>query len=457
MLLMFGLRRRMAIPSGALFYLRLKEAAMGRASGGLAKRGASSGWKAFSGICVMLIMWSGVEWYCMSLYADPIIADLGISRTAFMLVLTLIAGLSATVSLTCFGALEQRFGVRKLLLAGGTLDTIAFLVLGCAQSLPMLYLGGFLYGVGTSVTGYNMAATAINHWFSKRRGSMVGVANTVGSVSGIVFSPIIALLISFVGWRMSFFICFALSAVCVLAVLFLYRGNPEDLGVPALYSDEPDDLAEEMSPAAQGASAFMAEEVVLTGVPYAQAIRTKRFWVLAVSYFIIGMSSYGIMGNVALFSIDFGYPGMQGIAVSVSLVASAALLVPLGAVCDRFGSKWALTICCVSAVLSAALLCMNSLPIFGVLAAAALSGVAYNSTIVPVSVSIREAFGELEYSKKLGFCAGCATVGISAGPTVTSLFYDLLGSYHLILLAFVVLCLVAAVVFHLAIRTPKAC
>ena len=207
---------------------------MGRLSGNASARLA--GWKAFSGICVMLLLWSGIEWYCMSLYADPVVSDLGISRTAFMFALSLMAGISATISLTCFGFIEQRVGVRRLLIAGGILDTLAFLVLGLAHSLPVLYLGAILYGFGTSVTGYNMAATAVNHWFAQRRGSMVGVANTVGCVSGIVFSPVISALIAVAGWRTSFFICCVLSAAGVVLVAFLYRGNPEDLGVEPLYS-----------------------------------------------------------------------------------------------------------------------------------------------------------------------------------------------------------------------------
>ena len=84
---------------------------MGRLSGNASARLA--GWKAFSGICVMLLLWSGIEWYCMSLYADPVVSDLGISRTAFMCALSLMAGISATISLTCFGFIEQRVGVRR--------------------------------------------------------------------------------------------------------------------------------------------------------------------------------------------------------------------------------------------------------------------------------------------------------------------------------------------------------
>ncbi|MGN0261395.1 MAG: MFS transporter [Eggerthellaceae bacterium] len=407
----------------------------------------SVGWKAFSGICVMSLLWSGIEWYCMSLYADPVVTDLGISRTAFMFALSLMAGISATVSLTCFGSVEQRFGVRRLLIAGGILDTLAFLVLGLANSLPVLYLGAILYGFGTSVTGYNMAATAVNHWFASRRGSMVGVANTVGCVSGIVFSPVIAALIAVVGWRMSFFVCFVLSVAGVLLVAFLYRGNPEDLGVEPLYSSGQEGADPRETPA------FAEEgEEDQGGVPYSQAIRTSRFWILALAYFVIGMASYGIMSTMALFAIDFGYSSLQGVVVSVSLIASAVLLVPLGAVCDRFGSRWALTICCATAIIAALLLCAGSLPAAAVFIASACSGAAYNSTIVPVSVSVREAFGAREYSKKLGFCAGCATVGISAGPTVTSMFFDLTGSYHMALVAFAILCAAALFAFHAVAR-----
>ena len=49
--------------------------------------------------CLMLCMWVGLWWNCVTLYADPIIGEWGISRTQFMLVATIMALTNAVVQM----------------------------------------------------------------------------------------------------------------------------------------------------------------------------------------------------------------------------------------------------------------------------------------------------------------------------------------------------------------------
>ena len=84
-------------------------------------------WMAFAAICVMAVVWTGIQFNCMNLYAAPVVEDLGISRTQFMVVLSIPGAISAIISLFFFGPLEQRFGIRRMMLVGGTINTLSFL------------------------------------------------------------------------------------------------------------------------------------------------------------------------------------------------------------------------------------------------------------------------------------------------------------------------------------------
>ena len=429
------------------------------------KNTAGYAWQAFAAICLMSIMWTGIQWNCMNLYAAPVVDELGISRAQFMLVLSIPAVISAVVSFLAFGAIEQRFGLRRMMLLGGILNTLAFLSWALMDSPAMLYLGGALYGLGASITAFNSINAGVGRWFKRRMGSLVGVANALGSLAGIVFALVIAAVIAVLGWRYSFWICVALSAVSTVVCVLLYRGNPEQLGVSAMYeteeptpgsgSDSPNAASRAGAGAPQGGrgpSGGLPASAQADGVPFREALRMPRLWLLMAGYFLLGTTTYALMSTLPLFAVDFGYADLQGQVVSASLVAAAVMVVPLGMVCDRFGTKWGLAL--ASALLLAACMALRlpSLPFAAMLVLAVVVGGSYSACSVCVGVGVRETFGDVDFGKKLGLCSGCLYIGLAVGPASANLAFDLSGSYALPLGIFAVLALCMAALFFVAFR-----
>lgn len=396
---------------------------------------------AYAAICTMSIVWVGIQFNCMNLYAAPVVEELGISRTQFMTVLSIPGIISATVSLLAFGAIEENFGLRRMLLVGGILNTLAFVCWFFMDSVAFLYLGGALYGCGCSITAYNSVAAGVNRWFKQRIGSLMGVANALGNVAGIVFALVIAAVIATIGWRYSFGICIVISAVATVVCTALYKGNPADLGVPAMYEDEAASEAE-----AEAAQAKQLPES-FSGISFREALAKPRIWLLAFGYLLLGTTTYGLMSTLPLFALDLGFEQLQGQVVSVSLFAAAIAMVPLGIICDRFGTKWTVTLCVALMALAALLLLAPDLPFVGVLVAAACAGASYSSCGVAVGTGVKEAFGEFEFSKKLGLCSGCMYIGLALGPALINLVYDTAGTYSYALVAFAVCAAVIALIF----------
>lgn len=457
----------------------------------------------------MAVVWTGLQYNCMNLYAAPVMEALHISRTQFMFVLSIPAVISATTSLFFFGAIEQRIGVRRMMVVGGTLNTLSFLSWTLMNSLWMLYLGGVLYGLGCGITAYTCVSAAVNIWFKQRIGTLVGAVNSLGSGAGIVFAIVIGWLITAVGWRYSFALSTVVSAAAVVACAVLYRGNPEDLGVPAMYADAvgggtgtAHGDAEGVVGAARGSgdagnaavlsaesaagrdasgnaaakangsvvestvsrddSALPAQKrgaqaaTATDDLPFREALRKPRIWLLALGYFLLGTTTYALMSTLPLFALDFGFGDVQGQVVSASLFASALVMVPLGMLCDKAGTKWGLALIAVIVFAAAVLLRLPSLPLAAMLVVAVLAGAAYGACGVTVGVGVKEALGEVEFSKKLGVCSGCMYVGLAVGPVLTNSVYDALGSYAPVLALYIGLAVAMTAIFFVGMRKRAA-
>ena len=413
---------------------------------------------ALSTICVAQIIWVGVGWNTLPLYAAPITEEWGISRSAYMITISLVAVCLTVVSMLVFGRLIEKLGFRRLIVVGGVLCTSAFLVFSFAQNLVMLYITGVFFGTGCALIGNNAMNTVCITWFKKNTGAYLSFASTLGSVSGILAASGVAALIVVFGWRPSLLIIAALSFVGMIVCLLLYKGSPQTLGVLPLGAheklDQSDDLPDEAekipNQSSQNAQAVLHE----SGPSYSAMLKSAKFWALAFVMVIVGLVGYAILATIPLLVGDFGFPELSGIALSLALAASAICLIPFGWVLDKFGSRTMIVICfglLIIAMLIMLFIPMNAALIYVV---AALIGAAYDMGLTAPGIVVMDAFGRRDYAKKMGIINGCCYAGIALGPTVMSLFYDLgSGSYNTAFIVFIALAVLASfMVYPLANR-----
>ncbi len=175
--------------------------------------------------CLMLCMWVGLWWNCLTLYADPVIHEWGITSTQFMMAATIMSLTNAAVQMFFYGKIQAKLGIRRYILAGGVVCTCAIALIASAKGLGAFYLGAFLFGTMAGGITTNPVTEILNSWYRKNVGKLIGLTQMASSGVGILFSLLIVVLISRSGWRMPVWITAAASAVTTAAVLFLYRGN----------------------------------------------------------------------------------------------------------------------------------------------------------------------------------------------------------------------------------------
>lgn len=425
---------------------------MGKGAGGVAgptrteearrKSGAKHAWMAMGALCLVSLAASGITWNTLSLFADPIVNEWGIMRTQYQIVPTLIAGLNMVMSMFAFGALEARFGIRKLMTLGLVLMGVAMGLIATANGLVALYAAAVLWGIGLSWEANSMRNSAVMQWFAKRQATMISIVAGIGQGTGIVFAALFGYIMLFSGWRPLMWVCCAVCLACAGLCFFLYKGKPEDLGEKPLYADE---VVEE--------EAAEAEEAGGTGISFAEMMRSPRFYILCVAWVLLGIAGDAIMANLVLIAIDFGFSEVSALSLSVCLLASCILSPVGGWACDKFGSRIFITVGMVLLIGACAVLRAGAVTLPMLFVIAVILGNAWNTTVIPAATSTVEAFGDRDFEKKNTLFVAMQCLGVAIAPTFFSAFYDFGGgTYDLGYVVVAVLAVITIALFFVGTR-----
>src|SRR5690242_19006974 len=163
----------------------------------------------------------------------------------------------------------------------GVAATAAGLLLATFAGQPWhVYLTlGLLVGAGTTFTGNTGQALFLPNWFVRRRGLAMCIAFAGVGFGSIVLLPALQKFLERNGWRAGCSLV-AMAALRVLVPLsLLLRPRPEELGLA------PDGDA--VTPAAASARRVNVVDPAWAAGYWmlSRAIRTARFWWIAVAYF----------------------------------------------------------------------------------------------------------------------------------------------------------------------------
>jgi OFA family oxalate/formate antiporter-like MFS transporter len=155
-------------------------------------RGAAYRWlQLFLGV-VCMAMVANLQ-YGWTLFVTPIDAKFGWGRAAIQVAFTIFV-LTETWLVPIEGYLVDRFGPRPVVMVGGILVGIAWVMNAYADSLPMLYISAAIGGVGAGAVYGTCIGNALK-WFPDRRGLAAGLtAAGFGAGSALTVLPIVAII-----------------------------------------------------------------------------------------------------------------------------------------------------------------------------------------------------------------------------------------------------------------------
>ncbi|MDZ7799800.1 MAG: MFS transporter [Trueperaceae bacterium] len=375
----------------------------------------------------------------VSVFLDPILVDLGATRSTVSLLYT-IGTLIGSFVLPFVGRFVDRRGPRLGVAVVAGAFALACLYMSSVASLAMLAVGFVLIrGLGQgslSLVGLHV----VNLWFVRRRGLAIGLLGLGMSIATAFFPPLLERLIATLGWRASY--AAMAAAVALIAVplgVTFFRGRPEE------YGERPDGH--------RPRTPTDADAVDEMDLSLGQARRTAAFWFVTVGDVAVAALGTGLVFH------HFDILGVSG----VDRATAAAVFVPLGlvtaganvgtgALLDRMPPRFALA--AMLAFLSGALVLAGWvsplwLPVYGVLVGlaqgmkGAISGSAY-----------AYYFGRRHIGSIKGFATTISVAGTAIGPLVFAVGRDVSGSYLPVLLLSALVPAVLAVA-SLALRPPR--
>ena len=196
----------------------------------------------------------------------------------------LVYGLTAPFA----AALMERFGIRKVVITALTIvGSGAWCTQYITQPWHLAVLWGLIVGGGTGSMALVFAASIVNRWFIKKRGIVIGVLTAASAAGNLIFLPLFSRLAMHYGWK-SISITVGLSSLAMVPVIALFlRESPQDIAVAPYGAPADFEFASKVKRNA-------ARETIDT---LRKAMKVKKFWLLAGSFFVCGLSTNGLIGT----------------------------------------------------------------------------------------------------------------------------------------------------------------
>lgn len=363
-----------------------------------------------------------------SLLFPPILAEFGWERGLTAGAFSFGFLVSAILS-PLLGRLMDRHGPRVVIELGVILVASGLLLAPLVRAPWHLYATlGVLVGGGSVCLSYTGQALYLPNWFVRRRGLAISIAFSGVGVGSIILLPWLQTLIERGGWRTACWTLGVLALVLLAPLNLLVRGRPEELGLA------PD--GDRVSPATASGRTSNVVDAAWVAVDWtlARALRTTRFWWIALGYFCGLYSWYAVQVHQTKYLVEIGFTASVA-AWALGLVSLVAIpgQIALGHLSDRIGREWVWTVGSLGFVFCyLTLLLLRDLPTPTLLYLMVVSQGLLGYGLVSVIGAIpAEIFEGRHYGTIFGTLMLASIAGGAAGPWLTGALYDATRGYTL--------------------------
>lgn len=269
-------------------------------------RPASYRWlQLFLGI-VCMAMIANLQ-YGWTLFVSPISEKFGWTRAAIQVAFSIFV-LTETWLVPLEGYLVDRFGPRPVVMAGGLLCGIGWVMNSLATTLPALYLAAAIGGIGAGAVYGTSVGNALK-WFADRRGLAAGLtAAGFGAGSALTIIPIQAIIKSS-GYQAAF-LYFGIAQGLIVMLVSIGLTDPRR-------STQSAALAKKI------AMPSRSPEILQTTRNYRplEVIREPVFWVLYVMFVLVGAGGLMATAQLAPIAKDFRIADIPVSLIGITLPA----------------------------------------------------------------------------------------------------------------------------------------
>jgi len=393
------------------------------------------------GACFFIAFYvSSVIFYGFTVFFEPLVREFGWSYTQVSFASSL-RGLEMGILSPLIGALVDRLGSRKLLLAGSITVGIGLLLMSTTRSLFMFYAAMVLIAFGAGGCTSVVTMTAVARWFRKDIGKALGIMSAGFGASGLML-PLIVWLVDVCGWRAALIALGLGMWIIGIPLALIVRDSPEQYGC----------LPDGVSPVGPSPPPDAQER---PAIKMWDALRERTLLYLNLSEGLRFM----VLASVVIHIM----PHLSTMGIPRSTAGMIAAAIPLISIVGRFGFGWLGDLFDKRYIMSLAF----SLMAVGILALTFVDTKAglilfllsfpagFGGISVLRGTILREYYDARTFGTRMGLMMGFAAVGGIIGPTLTGWTFDMYGNYQLVWLTFSAV-LLLSVVLILKIRHQSA-
>jgi MFS family permease len=304
------------------------------------------------------------------------------------------------------GSIVDRIGIAKATIYASLLVSSNFLLCSLSDSLLIITSSHFFLGLGTAV-GFGPLIADITHWFVKRRGIAVAIIASGNYLSGVVWSPLIGIMLSSFTWRDIYLsIAIVLPTVVIPFAFLLLKKTTK------IKSDTEND--------------FYANNTKLVKISGGRL------------QFLLGMAGIGCCIAMAMpqvhivaYCVGLGFGATIGASMlSVMLASGIISRIMFGLCADRIGSLNTL-------ILSSALQMISLIffiPFDGMISlfvVSAIFGLSQGGIVPSYALVVRHFLPAREAGQRIGIVLMLTIFGMAIGGWMSGFIFDQTGSYKM--------------------------
>lgn len=326
----------------------------------------------------------------------------------------------------------DRYGPRRTMPLGALLLGIGLALSSQITAIWQLYLTfGVVAALGVAMLQSVPNTAVISNWFIRNRGTAIGLALAGSGLGQLWLTPATQWLILHFGWRYTFVLTASLIAVLPTALIlaFVYH-KPSDKGLKPVGESEEELLT------ARRQVVVVDESWAGTVWTPARAIRTYRFWTLAVMTLVFSFGYFLIAPQLFVLTQEFETFQAQSIVVALIIGAQGlnkgASKFFGGLISDHLGREKTITLSVGLIVLGVLMLSLvqGSPSMWLLLVAIFLYGIGYGFCLTAMIAAYTDVFQGPNLGAILGYLTLGGLLGGAVGTGAGGYLRDITGGYE---------------------------
>lgn len=392
----------------------------------------------FMVIFIALVLKNNVS----SLFVVPITKELGITRTAFIFNLSIMA---VTMMVSCFfmGAIITRFKLKNVMAICFLVLSISYVAFSQVTALWQIYVIAAVMGAAFAGATTLPVNIMINNWFGmKVKGTMQSVASLGSGVGAIIWVNVFQYILSHYGWRVAnLAIAAVFFFIMIPLVYFIAVDRPEERG-----------YARRLGDPVTGEAEVSAAKL---GIDIKQIWRMKRFWLQSVGQVLIVACSAGAYSQIVPYFTDLGMSATAAAALYSGAMGSLMFgKIILGFIADIIKVPRASLLSPVffSLAFISLFLMASGTPSWLFLVTFFIGGSV--STIIPPILTAKN-YGDKDFGSIMGIVTMEGNIGQIIGPLLGAFVFDTTGSYKNAWIIYACVALVVGVCWYISTKLSK--